>query len=835
MRILQLDLQGSRFEFHPYVSVLPQLSADQKALLLDVLRGLPTGSVPPATGLLEAHGVLLDLDRANLALLDLVETPGGHAASIDVVVRPDQLPGAGLPPAAREHANLASRRDALLNEVQNAQAAANRADFTLAAGKEALAALGVPVDPSGAVSLDAPRRAIEARRAERQGAEKVLADARAYVADAQQAYADAVTALEDARSRRAVLSRAVSDATVALESARSSRDPFAAAALDAAHERVRELEQEQGDTGTGAAGTGMTEYEISDRIVALEATRQSLEASLLSLDAIDPFPVEVALAQVENEGQVNELVPSAEAQAIADEWMTQAARLSSDQPGMVSDPAALLAARKRLDDARVAVFEAERSVRLPDITPEDAEALEDAHEQVLDAQDKLDKRFSGGKARQRLDEARLREQEILDRVGFLTHTDFVMGTSMLNVDPVKEEALDAARRELAAAEDDVSSLEEGVDAELVRAELRNQQKVLRMRAVELLGVDPGDDVEWALRQLRVPAKAGGGRFDRLRSALEAAGVALEGEEMPATLLVELANVWLAEQRDTAAQRNRIEADLAANEGELAAARASAADQAGVVADNAERRRRQQVRLEEAQSALREAEQRVERHAEAEIDVARARVEIERATADEEGYAAELARLEQAVVTAADVVHAREGAVSVAERGLAFATAAEQQAADELSSLQDQLEQAGNLTDHAELERSVADAAAAAEAALLEQERARAELAAVEARLADLPAPDADATQDASAEELEWYLMSRLAAQRWVSFAGSVPFVLDGALNGLPPESLEHLLEQLERMALAVQIIVLSDDAQIALWADNIGEDRAAIVEPERVA
>jgi hypothetical protein len=460
------------------------------------------------------------------------------------------------------------------------------------------------------------------------------------------------------------------------------------------------------------------------------------------------------------------------------------------------EPAALRAARKRVKDARAAVFEAERAIRLRNISQEDAEALERAHEEVVATQYRITKRLSGSKALRRRDAAREREQEILDRAGFRTYTDFVLGTSTLDDDPVKQRAVDVARTELTAAEHDLTALEALIDAELARAELRNQQKVLRIRAIELLGEDPGEDVESALRQLRVPPRSGVGRVARLRHALEAAGMALVGEEMTATMLVDAASVWLAEQRDAADRRRQIEAELAANDGELAAARGSAAELAGVMADNAERRRRHEMRLADAQSELVEAERRVEHHAEAERGAALARAELEQASVDEQEAATEVARLEQALVIAADGVHAKEAIVAAAQEALAVATSAEHEAAD--------------------------------------VERVRVELAAVEEQLADLPATEEATEQEATAEELEWYVLSRLAAQRSVSYAGSVPIVLDDALAGQPREALEHVLEALERMAVAVQIVVLTDDPHVALWADHVGADRAAIVEAELI-
>ena len=182
----------------------------------------------------------------------------------------------------------------------------------------------------------------------------------------------------------------------ALEAARTGRDPFANAALNASHERIAELERELADDDDGAvAAPAEAEAgpEVGERIATLEQRRRTLEASLLALDAADPFAVEVALAQAEGDDTVDR-VPSAEAQALADEWATLEARLRAGGPNTEAGPQNLADARRRLDEARVAVFEAERAVRIPDISREDAQALEDAHENVLSAQDRIEKRFA---------------------------------------------------------------------------------------------------------------------------------------------------------------------------------------------------------------------------------------------------------------------------------------------------------------------------------------------------------------------------------------------------------------------------------------------------------
>ena len=94
MRVLRLDLGRTRIELHPFVTVVRGLTPDLRARLLDVLAGLPAGRTSVG-GLIEAHGVLLDLAAATLGLLDLDQP-------LDVLVRAGDLPavGAGSPAAA---------------------------------------------------------------------------------------------------------------------------------------------------------------------------------------------------------------------------------------------------------------------------------------------------------------------------------------------------------------------------------------------------------------------------------------------------------------------------------------------------------------------------------------------------------------------------------------------------------------------------------------------------------------------------------------------------------------------------------------------------------------
>jgi hypothetical protein len=125
-------------------------------------------------------------------------------------------------------------------------------------------------------------------------------------------------------------------------------------------------------------------------------------------------------------------------------------------------------------------------------------------------------------------------------------------------------------------------------------------------------------------------------------------------------------------------------------------------------------------------------------------------------------------------------------------------------------------------------------AAQAEAGLLEDE-----LTALERRLtegafdeaADPSASDAafEEGREAQVDEIEWYLMSRLSAQRTAGVGGSVPILFDDAFAELLGEEAVRLAAGVERLAGAVQVILLSDDDDLAAWAEGLGDERAAVV------
>ena len=91
-------------------------------------------------------------------------------------------------------------------------------------------------------------------------------------------------------------------------------------------------------------------------------------------------------------------------------------------------------------------------------------------------------------------------------------------------------------------------------------------------------------------------------------------------------------------------------------------------------------------------------------------------------------------------------------------------------------------------------------------------------------------PDFEVTDGGTTPEaIEFYLLARMATQRSLSFAGSVPLVLDDALAGVDAAGSRWLLDKLEAMSDAVQVIYLTDDPVVVGWAANAGLARAASV------
>jgi hypothetical protein len=491
-------------------------------------------------------------------------------------------------------------------------------------------------------------------------------------------------------------------------------------------------------------------------------------------------------------------------------------------------------------------------VRGPLLDPHDVSELERIHEAVLEAREASEKRFGGAKATQRLDELVEAEQAVLARLGFVTWADFRLGAPSASVASEDElsERLAVAERELRAAQAEHDELEASIDAELAKAEVLDRRRRLRSMAVEVLGFDPQGDVEGALRRHRITVEDAGAHVERLRTALSAAGVAVEGEDLDERALTDLASVWLQEQAAAEARRAALQAELAEVEvtlGRLAdVERAATADPVGAAS----------LGVDDAASALAAAEERFRASEEAAASVASLRADLEALSAEESIAATRVAHADEQVLAAAAMLRAadeeaRRHEVSVHELEqvdeTAAVVAAEQAerranleaAAGDHDALAAALDEAHEAVDdareaYAERGRQVGEAMAELEALQREAEAAAAAAAAGDIGDQAAGAGAGDGSDDEATrgvdDDLEWYLLARLAAQRSVSYAGSVPLVLDDTLAGLDPVASRSILQRLERMSSTVQIIIVTEDLGSARWAEDLGTERAMVVQ-----
>src|SRR6476659_800503 len=131
MRLVQLDIGGYRLEFHPYVTVLRGLHDSLRAELVATLEAMAAGEAV-SDGMVEAHGVFLDLDDDVLTMLDLGK-PG--RSDLDLVVRADQV-AAGLGPGALARKDLDHRHEQIAGEVARLEAESERVQLALATSRE---------------------------------------------------------------------------------------------------------------------------------------------------------------------------------------------------------------------------------------------------------------------------------------------------------------------------------------------------------------------------------------------------------------------------------------------------------------------------------------------------------------------------------------------------------------------------------------------------------------------------------------------------------------------------------------------------------------------------
>lgn len=842
MRLLQLaTAPGRLIDLHPNVTVVAGLSDDERRLLADAVGGLAQGRAPSAAaGLLEAHGVLFELSEQMLALLDVA------GEGLRPVVRSGDLPDLRQDPRARQrtmaeralaeveerratareaHHRLEQTRDTAASALERARRDAHEADAGAAERIRLIDELTAVLDQAG----ERRRRLVEEQASRTPEAEAAVERLR-----------DVEEATRDARTRHQEAAVRCSELAGRLDRARLGIDPTAVEEAEAAGQRLAriEAEVEAERAAEGAAGEAPPELEEPpvEWLARVQAGIEDLEKRLAAFGPTEALEVSGALARVRAR-QSGELVPSPEALVLADALAALEADLVATA-GIGATSGGLAEARTRLDRARDALLEAEQAARNPELERGMVDRLETAHAEVLEALERADSRFGGARAQRRVDTARAAERALLDQLGFGSYSDYMMGYSLLHVDPEREAALDAARAELSAAEDAWRLLQAETEGELARAERMERRRLLVEEAAGHLGRPvPAGAAVAELRALRVPADLPAALVEDLQRGLDAAGVAVGGEDLELDELLLLAEAWLTEAQEAGGREQELRrelADLTEERGRAVEAAEAAARRTEVAGASPEDERSE--RLAAARSAVAEAEARRRSHLEADAAVDALTAELAAAAEDERLTATAAADAQAAVDEAqAAVERVQERLADIAEEidGLARA---EVEAKGHLESLIEHetaspedlaREVAAAESLHAEADGQVAASARDVEEIEMEHR------AAVDLLQSLAEGPDLG-DQGSIAEEIEWYLLARLAAQRAVSLGGSLPLLLDDALGALDEQQLGHVLGRLERMADAVQVIVVTDDPLAVGWALTAGDERAAVVRPEAV-
>ena len=841
MRLLQLRTPGpSLIDLHPNLTVVQGLDAAARDQLAEAVRGLATG-VATSEGLLEAHGVLFDLTTELLALLDVASSDRSP------VVTAADLPS---PPGGLQGDERAAARRALADATERCRASAEGHDRAMAevdAARSRLAELQAELEAAEAgvtgrlASVDERAAALDQAQERRRRLAEELADLVPQVTratDERAAIEESTVAVraarDDALERAAALDERLEAARAALTDF-GTEDQVAAAAAELSRVEAEVAAEEEAEQAARAAlADGPSP---ADELEVVVARLDEIDQRLAGIGAVPAEAVQAEIQRVRALPDV-ELVASPEAQELADQ--IEALPTPDHQPA--PEEADLAGARARLDDARQALLVAEQDLRNPPLDPALVQRLEATHADLLEALDRVDGRFGGNRARRQAEQLRAAEQEVLDQLGFGSYSDYMIGSSVRPVDREKSATLDAARAELAAAEDAWRGLQELTDAELARAEALDRRRILVEQAQQLLGrAVSARTVVDELRALRVEAAPTGDPAAPLRAALDHVGLDLGAADLDRQDLLLVAEAWVEE---AGIDQGRLQ-DLAEERGALQDKRASLlarleeAAQLGVGGDGSRREARAE-RVATARQALAEAEQGADAHRRAVAELEKLSQEHAEATAAAE--AAESAASEADASVAAAQRAVDELAIRLAEVETALASAMEAEAEserllsthhgvlgpEELEALRTRV---AELTDALELRQAAATAAEEVHARHRdEQEAAERALDAV-AGVAGSES-EAESAEPSVADEIEWNLLARLASQRSVSLAGSTPLLLDDALLGVPEPELGRILGRLERMADAVQVILVTDSDAAASWANLAGSERAAVVTPQ---
>lgn len=646
-----------------------------------------------------------------------------------------------------------------------------------------------PLGAGAAVATPPPRSLDQARQAQRE------------IGATHGALRRSLDALEEAHrrvlARRSVLASALADLGVEM-SLRAA--PAERAMVEHDHDRTAPragtvVLDSPGPTPEAVAALASA----AARVDRLRTRRDETVAALAPFDDIDTTEVEAALTEVRSRGEAGRRLDP-QAQAVADALVAAEQALDAYDAALEASGRGPVAAYRRLDEAQRWFLAADAAVKPPVIDPEDARELEAAHDEVQAAELRLTAaRMPGKNIKKRLDDAVEVEQQVLARMGFATYTAFVMSTTVPLVSPELKAQHEQAHAAYLEAEAAFMEAGAALERDPERLALAGAVEEARERARAIVGTLAPPELEPALRERTVEDEEHAARVAAaavaLRRALEDAGVDFGDLDLQHDEIVEVAVVWLADMVDASDRRQELEQALRALEDQIASAELELAE------------------IETSAPSLSDVTTGLAGH----VDDRGADGGADRNASLEvpDDRPDQIGELPDQIDQASDEV---DDIDDIARADLELALAEVDAEAEEL---EEQIDAQGAL---------VAAAAAGLAGATAQVEAL--EAAPVEPTASDhSPDPFADGplAEASGLAQVEWYLLSRLAAQRSVSYAGSVPLVLDEPFGRMADDDVRYLLERLARMTDAVQVVFIGDDRRVVEWGAAADERIVSVV------
>jgi hypothetical protein len=194
-------------------------------------------------------------------------------------------------------------------------------------------------------------------------------------------------------------------------------------------------------------------------------------------------------------------VPSPEAAALADEWVGLRATLTQREVEVCGRPEGLDGFEASVEVARQRLGGAEERMTIQPLSGEDTHTLEQVHEEVLEAERRLNSRFGGSRARKGFDDALEQERIVLDRLGFSTWSAYVMGERTHDSLSERKGRLATARRDLERAEREFERARDAVERDPLFAAALARFRDVYDASVALVGEQ--GDIPQALRAVRL--------------------------------------------------------------------------------------------------------------------------------------------------------------------------------------------------------------------------------------------------------------------------------------------------------------------------------------------